>query len=428
MKNENQIYLSSDIQLGLKSLSNKLVSLLSSVENDVLTRESGSDANNIMIHTRLQTIFNLKLSNPIERKLLEIILSHAMVAERMGPGAFTVTLQRLLEYLGKSWNGNQPVFNENILSDTRRVLSRFANKEDIESIVYNRIRNIDHNISEMLISAVDLAGFGGRIFVEKTHANQGSVELLRGYTFDVSPMWSISIRIDEPRIFVIDGYVEQVSEIHHLLEAANEAKEPAVIFLRGISNDVLHTLKVNFDRGTLKVLPIVVKYDLEGINTVNDIAIVSGCNMISSLKGDLISSIKFNDAPRVDSIFIYPTKIVIQHRSTSTSVSQHVTTLRKKRNEISQIEDVHKLYDKRIRSLSPSHVVIRIPDNKDFVRKSQAIDNALRTIKSLVDFGVTNTNQPMACVVSADIHAKKCFETLMSIGAVIIEKTEEKTP
>jgi hypothetical protein len=360
-------------------------------------------------------LFNLRLADPLEARLLEIIIGHAVAAEKMGPGAFDMTLERLLEIIELFLKGITPLdfqINQN-------VISRPATADDIRRCVIDRVKKVDKVAGDMLTDALELAGFGGRIIVEKTHALMPSVELSRGYSFDTVAAWQLTARLEQPRALVIDGYIEQVSEIHHLLEAANEAKEPIIMFVRGLSQEVLHTLKVNFDRGSLKVVPIIVKFDLEGINSVNDLAIVTGCDLISSNKGDLISAIKFESAPRIEAALVYPNKVVLQHSATRARVAEHVAFLRDKRSKSNVIEDVGKLYDKRIRSLSPSHVVMRLPDNKDFVRVSQSIDVALRTIKSLVDHGVT-AEMPTAARVAAAVHAQKCYETLASLGALLV--------
>lgn len=403
-----------DISIALNSLISKLELLLSNVDSDILSLNKEG----IILHTKLQLIFNFKPGNHLEQKMMEIILNHAMAAEKLGPGAFDETIRMTLEYLKQSNKGNTLTPIKNFSNGH----SSLATVDDIEKIVINNLEKSDKKVSSMLREALALAGFGGRILVEKTSNLTPSVELVRGYTFETQPAWSVSTRLDEARAFVIDGYIESVSEIHHLLSAASEAKETAVMFVRGLSEEVIHTLKINYDRGTLKMIPILVKFDLDGINTVNDIAIVSGCDLVSSNKGDLISSIKYEEAPRLKSVIVYPNKVVIHHDNTSKNVAIHVATLRKKRSEPSVVDDVGNLYDKRIRTLSPNHVIIRLINDKDYVKNSQAIDIALRTIKAIVDHGVLNDCgilMPYSTKIASVIHASKCHETLINLGSII---------
>lgn len=403
-----------EVATALINLSSKLEELISEVDSQILTLNK----NDLVLHTKLQLIFNYKPGNVLEHKILEIILNHAMAAEKLGPGAFDETIRMTLEYLKQSRRGNHQVIKNKFSNEH----SSLATVDDVETLVIHNLEKSNTNIASMTREAISLAGFGGRILVEKTNNAMSSVELVRGYTFETSPAWPVSARLDEARAFVIDGYIESVSEIHHLLSSASEAKETAVMFVRGLSEEVIHTLKINYDRGTLKMIPILVKFDLDGINTVNDIAIVSGCNLVSSNKGDLISSIKYEEAPRLKSVIVYPNKVVIHHDNTSKNVAIHVATLRKKRSEPSVVDDVGNLYDKRIRTLSPNHVIIRLINDKDYVKNSQAIDIALRTIKTIVDHGVLNDCGiliPYSTKIASAIHASKCHDTLTNLGSII---------
>ena len=396
-------YTACDIQSALDSLLKRLDEL-SSLRANALVFVHGQ----LMLHTRLQAIFDIRLVDPVQAQLFELILTHALAAERMGPGAFDECINRVIMAL----RGQNLLYHDDV------IYARCPNNADIEEILLG----LDVTVSNVLRSALQLAGFCGRIIIEKTHGPKASVELCRGYNFDVSPTWQLSLNLEHPRVFIIDGYIEQVSEVHHLLEAASNANEYVVIFARGMSDDVLHTLRVNYDRGTLKVIPIMVKFDLEGINTMNDISVVTGSPLVSSNKGDVINNIQFESGVRVDGMVTYPTKVVIRHNSTAVSVSSQVQMLRAKRNETSAIEDVEKLYDRRIRSLSPNHVIIRIPDNRDYVRTSQTIDYTLRTVKAMVDHGVMKMGDrtvPSLTYIATNIHAERCVQTLKSLGAIV---------
>jgi hypothetical protein len=81
------------------------------------------------------------------------------------------------------------------------------------------------------------------------------------------------------------------------------------------------------------------------------------------------------------------------------------------------------LYDKRIKTLSPKHVIIRIPDDKDYVMSVQQIDRALRTIRSIVDYGIVRHDDHREIAMTqfaANVHVSKCVETLMSLGAILV--------
>jgi hypothetical protein len=362
-----------------------------------------------LVHTRMQVIFNVKHASVTDRAIHETVMTHAMRAEKLGPGGFDRCIELVLEKLGT-------LCGQPDVSRLTRPVSMVASEADVEGIVRLHASRAGARTTAMLHHALDLAGYGGRIIIEKTHSQTPSVELVRGYTFDLDAILPVDVSFVRPRVFCIDGYVEEVSEVHHLLEAASQSREPCVVFVRGVSNDVKHTLKVNYDRGSLRVLPIGVKFDLEGMNTLVDLSIASGCDLVSSLKGDLISSIKFHEAPYVDQVSVFRGHTVVANASTHNNVAAHVANLRTRRQE-EQIDDKGQLLDKRIKSLSPNHVVIRLPDDKDYVTSTQAIDNTLRAIKSAIDFGVTSNGELVATEMAAQVHASKCVRTLLELGA-----------
>lgn len=375
----------------------------------------------LTVHTRLQLLFNLKFESEVDRLIYELVLTHAFDAEKLGPGAFDITLQKVTEWVlnemdGFPW-GHLRDSLDGILNDGGSV----SNLSDVDWLVSQYASAATKDVRRMLVSAINLAGFAGRVVLEKSLSSTSSIELVRGYTFDVNVGFPIKQRFDNPRVVVIDGFVEGVHEINTLLEDAAKAKVPVLLFIRGLANDVLSTLKVNYDRGTLCVIPIVVKFDFEGINTLVDVAIVSSADLKSTAKGDLISTAKLSTSPTVDSSLVYTDRVVISHDSTSVAVHNHVSGLRERRALESE-DTVIKLFDKRIKSLSPNHVVMRIPNDQNFVRNSQAIDYTLRAYKSMLNYGTSDFKGQKflsSTLVASHIHASKCLSELRDLGAVV---------
>lgn len=412
----------------IKSAINRLTLAIHEIQNLITKTTLAKTKLGIVLHTRMQTLFGIKFETALERSLHELIIEHAIKAEQIGPGGFDKCIQMIIK--GLSLRNT-----DSLLLNTRMQLGSFSNHgatvptmADVMQTIEKYSEGSTLPIKDIVIEALNLAGFGGRIVIEKTEFNIPSIELIQGYTFDHSPAWPINVKLENPRIFCIDGFIEEVSEIHHLLESFSETKEHGILFVRGMSNDVIHTLKVNYDRGSLRVIPVIVKFDLEGINSLNDITIATGSELVSSNKGDVINNIKFHLATKVNEALIYPNKVAITHPGSAKAVASHINFLRSKRQD-EKIADVAKLIDARIKSLSPNHVVIRIPDDKDCVINSQAIDYTLRAIKSLVEHGiiiVDDKRELAATLVSSKIYSERCCEMLTSLGSVIISSSQDQ--
>lgn len=415
-----QVYHRGDVEAALSRVVARIAQLRENVKDRVLIARPGG----LVVHTRLQVIFGLRFDDLIEQSIHEIIVTHAHAAEVLGPGGFDLCIERLLEKIA-SFNGRCTFARTGeLICDIVGAGAKAPVGSDLVWVLREHMASSNPRTQSMLERALQLAGFAGRIIVERARSRP-SVELVRGYTFDLVPGWPLSARFERPRAICIDGFIEAVSELHHLLEEAAESKEPLLLFVRGMSDDVKNTLKVNYDRGSLRVVPIIAKFDIEGINILNDVAAATGADLVSSNKGDLISSVRLAGAPFLDEAIVNFNKVVVMSTASRRAVEAHVAFLRKKRRE-EKVDDIAKLFDARIKSLSPNHVVVRLPDDKDYVVAAQAIDYALRAVRSLVDHGTVEVGGKRlltATAIAAEVHATRCFDTLVALGAVIKSAT-----
>ena len=121
---------------------------------------------------------------------------------------------------------------------------------------------------------------------------------------------------------------------------------------------------------------------------------------------------------------ITPTSVILTNNSTSNAVAIHTQNLLSLRESKSEIEDLTDLYDKRIKSLSPNHVIIRIPDSMEEVVVKQTLDVILRSIKSGMEFGVLYDEKlkryvPLSKKISAYTLVGKCLLMINDLGAVL---------
>jgi chaperonin GroEL (HSP60 family) len=138
-------------------------------------------------------------------------------------------------------------------------------------------------------------------------------------------------KMSNVKCFVIDGFIESVSEIHHLLEEASRTKENYVIFFRHMNEDVQSTIEYNIQRGTINLIPVSVGFDENTLNILNDISICTNSELISSHKGDIISQSIRKDPVIVDSIEFLKDSISIINKTPSDMLKSHLRYLRDKR-------------------------------------------------------------------------------------------------
>lgn len=248
-------------------------------------------------------------------------------------------------------------------------------------------------LSDMVLESANLAGIDGRIL--PTHSLAGySVELVQGYTFDAASYPSFYNQsgrweTENVRVLIVDGVIERESEVHQILTQAVQKKIPLLIVARGYGEEVVSTLGANKARGLLRVLPIRIPFEIESINIVTDIAVVSGVTPVTPLKGDIVSTVKLEDLPEIDSVTATAAgSLTISNKKTKKAVGDHAQMLQKRRDE-QNVEQMSEVLNKRIRSMFANCVHLRIAGRTEQqkIHELEAVDYGLRTIKSVLAHG-----------------------------------------
>lgn len=361
-----------------------------------------SSKERIAIKSAFQNFLNFKFENKLENLIYKLILENCFFAEKLAAGAFFATLKNVINFEEK----------ETAFVDEKTFHPTFS---DIENIVSNYIDN--DKLKNLLLKAIKISGFQGKIVVEKSFNDVTSLEVSSFYEFKCKT-FTQPVRILHPKVVAIDGFVESVSELNKIFEEAVDSKHQVVIFARGFHDDVLLTADVNRKRSTMFIYPVSLPFDLEGINSVADISVVSGINPISSNLGQLISTASLSDSSTVDEININANSISIKNKKTKHQVKVHLKNLIKKLDSSPGAEEV---YEARMKRLIDNKCIIRIPDSNSFIADSQSIDYCLRAIKSLLDFGICEDGEIFATKKISQKFSKKIFNSIQNLGAIISE-------
>lgn len=325
-----------------------------------LAIESSIDGNDGKVKRGLQHFLSLRPDASLRREY-ESLMRFSLDAEKLCPGGGLGFLRKV------SGHGET-------LQPTPK------NKQEIVDLLERR--GYSPRVLDMLLECLNHSSVSTKLSIRKSATSNSYVEITEGYTFDARPLFkTLPTEMKNAVIIAIDGYVEAVSEIHHLLEELSIKKLPCVILVRGMSDDVVHTLKVNFDRKTLLVVPFVVPYDVENVNTLVDVAVVSGGDVVSSLKGDLISSIELSKIKSVESCLVSGGGIRIRNRSTRISVKNHIENIKR---TIEERQEIAEVLGKRLRSLTSSCIDVYIPNDVNFFSMSQQLDEGIRIISSVL--------------------------------------------
>lgn len=311
---------------------------------------------------KLQHIVSIKHPEPDAQVLYETLIGHAVHAERECPGAGVDFLKLFSDFKDDS------------------KISHIRTREDL----VGKIRSLDVTkvAQQLLLCALDNSTNSTKLSIKKSSSSHTYVDVVEGYSFSIKSLLHMQhLDLKDVKVACIDGYIESVSEIHHLLTYLSEARRPCLLIVRGMSDEVLHTIKVNSDRKTVLVFPYVVPFDPENVNTIVDIAVVSGTDVISSTKGDLISSLKVDKLGTIESCLASRESLRIKNSKTRRRVLEHVAHLKKTLEERPEIENI---LSARLKSLSSSCIDICIPDDMNFYSMSQQLDEGIRVMTAVL--------------------------------------------
>lgn len=291
----------------------------------------------------------------------------------------------------------------NVLSrKAKRTTSSFCRDETIK---YLQDDQVCYNIFK---SSIDLVGTTGKYIISESENFENVISSDHGHRFDVNidqiysdAVFSKKEKIfyRRPKVIVLDGIIESVSQIDNILRSSYEQRKDVVFFCRGFLPDVVNTMAVNQVRETIGICPVTVSFDEYGIYQLNDIANVIGCDVYSIEKGDQMSSIKFDELPEAQSLTVTCSKVIIEPDATVGRVL------------ISDaLENTHDrgIKEKRIKSLTPNLTNIEIGScNRDLigVRKDR-IDNAINLYRKFAVLGklsledIKNINTPLFDIFS----------------------------
>lgn len=219
---------------------------------------------------------------------------------------------------------------------------------------------------ELFLTAIQKAGALGGVVIERTDSiNRIQVESGSKFPCTPHPFFDSkefsNVDFEKCLIVVVDGAIIEVSEIHHLLTHSYEQKIPFVIVASSYSDDVANTLRVNWEKNLVKVLPLISSKELEDINQVKDLCQVTSATPVSKDTGILISTIDFKEmflsAARYSGI---KSELIIE---TTSSNFNAIRLLRKDIQESIQktkVDDIKTALRERLSRLATRRAVIKI--------------------------------------------------------------------
>lgn len=352
---------------------------------------------NLVTKDKIQSSVFLDCHSVFEKLIKPIVINSAMEAEALSPGAGELSFIFCLELL-KNHIKKDLFCDDGFLDDIENMsnsISHPLHANDINKIISN-ITDSDY-IKKIINLAIPLAGSENKIFVEPGVSEETSIELLKGYFFKREVSQESQCFFDNNRkwekknskVFIVDGDIVSVSDIHFLLESLSDEKRPCILIARSFAPDVLNTLHVNFARGTLNVIPVDFPFEQDTANILVDIAAACNTDIVTPLKGDLISKSCRNSLDSVKRVKVDASGITIENPGSDGRCHALLLNLKNRIQSEPHIE-IREILSRRIASLSGSKVLVKIGKKltRDNPYAVEDTDKILRCVSSTTKNGV----------------------------------------
>ncbi|MEN8154670.1 MAG: chaperonin GroEL [Acidobacteriota bacterium] len=292
--------------------------------------------------------------------------------------------------------------------------------------------NNDASIGEIIADAMDKVGKDGVITVEEGRSLETVLDFVEGMQFDrgfLSPYFvtdadRMEAVLEDPFILLHDKKISNLREMLPLLEQIAKTGKPFIIIAEDIDGEALATLVYNKIRGMLNVVAVKAPgFGDRRKSMLEDIAILTGGNVISEETGQKLENVTLEDLGNAKKITVNKDDtVIVEGNGTEDGIKARIKQIK------TQIDDTSSEYDKeklqeRLAKLSGGVAVIRVgaATETELKEKKARVEDAMHATKAAVDEGIV-AGGGIALLKSINVLKKLKLPGDMQYGINILEK------
>lgn len=368
------------------------------------------------INTYFGDYYDNTIKSLIEALVLEL--------ETAAPGSSDLFIEMIINYYHHNIDCYE-YFNKIFKKEILRI-----NRHDLLGLAKD---NTDANSKMIMDKLINILEYDDQIFVEDSIRTTSVIKKTNQLFFNLkydnsflTPFKGIWNR-QNYRFIIVDGFIDSLSEIHHLLHNASENKEPYVLFCKGMREEVKHTIMYNLQRKTIDVMPICLEINEENVNVLNDLASCLNSDIITSSKGDIISTEVRRELPIGKQIKISNSGFYLECES-KYKADKQLKYLKNKIKNLDKHDPNTKFIESRIKSLESKKIEIILSSSTDSQTKED-LNSFLKLITN-VNLGIVylkkkNKNRSFYTVSELNIiikKAKSLIKTIDNLGCIIYKE------
>ena len=364
-----------DIEKSIINLSSTITNLYDKDCINNITKTASRDIVQNLIY------LNKKSSNSsIDAQIQNIVLNSAIRSENMSSGSaelffnilnyfidsskYKKTRRERLEFLKDA--------KEEIIKSSEEIsdLCAMASREDFKRLIrtVTDISDIREIVSDVIFSSSPIS----QIVVERSSIEKSILKNVLGNIVNVEiPQAGFSSggRWDRTGVncILVDGHIENISQLHHFLDTLSENNGRAIILSRSASDEVKNTILYNFKRGTLDVILIEIDYTVENNHLLSDISKLFDSNIINIDMGDTISGNIKDKIFKIERVVLTQKDMTLFSNKTSDDIFDYIQDIRGLKDKIDMnildsdsYNKILKSIDSRIKFLNSRRYEIKI--------------------------------------------------------------------
>ncbi len=286
--------------------------------------------------------------------------------------------------------------------------------------------NNDSAIGNMIADAMAKVGKDGVITVEEAKGTETEVKTVEGMQFDrgyLSPYFvtnteSMEAELENALVLVYDKKISSMKELLPILEQSAQSGRPLLIIAEDVDGEALATLVVNKIRGALRVCAVKAPgFGDRRKAMLEDIAVLTGAQVISEEKGYKLEDAKLNYLGRVEKLIIdKDNTTVVNGGGAADAIQARIKEIKAQIEKTTSDYDKEKLQE-RLAKLSGGVAILHIgaATEVEMKEKKDRVDDALHATRAAVQEGV---------VPGGGVAFLRAIEAL---DKVVVENEDQKT-
>lgn len=363
-----------------------------------------------IIHDGVTVAKEIELPDPFENMGAQMVKeASSKTADVAGDGTTTATLLAkaiIDEGIKNITTGVNPMILKRGLEKGSEVLaSEIKNKiakpiktrEEKEQVA--SISAADKEIGFMIAEALEEVGDAGVITVEEGKGLKMEKEHKEGMLLDkgyasayfVTNTEKMEAVIESPYILITDQKVSSINDILKMLEELVKVTKNLVIIADDVDGEALATLVVNNLRKVLNVVAVKAPgFGDRRKEMLQDIAILTGGQVISEDIGRKLDSVKVEDLGQADRVTARKEETeIVGGKGTKEAIADRVAIIKKQIEETDSDYDKEKLQE-RLAKLAGGVAVIKVgaATETELKEKKARVDDAVHATKAAIEEGI----------------------------------------